>query len=121
MLGQGWILTLVSVGITALAPAPYERNEESLRSALDAVTRKRISLEPASQEYYNDFPSLKYHAGDVERMFERERQADRILPKGEEELEFLPNGENEHTINQRFSKFFSNGTSHKSCNFNETP
>ncbi|KAL2719284.1 stress response protein NST1 [Vespula squamosa] len=91
MLGQGWILTLVSVGITALAPAPYEMNEESLRSALNAVTRKQISLEPASQEYYNDFRSLKYHGGNVEKMFERERQADRVLPEEDEELEFLPN------------------------------
>nr|XP_050862762.1 uncharacterized protein LOC127069622 [Vespula vulgaris]XP_050862764.1 uncharacterized protein LOC127069622 [Vespula vulgaris] len=91
MLGQGWILMLVSVGITALAPAPYETNEESLRSALNAVTRKQISLEPASQEYYNDFRPLKYHRDDVERMFEKGRQGDRVLPEGDEELEFLPN------------------------------
>ncbi|KAF7385539.1 hypothetical protein HZH68_013969 [Vespula germanica] len=91
MLGQGWILTLVSVGITALAPAPYETNGESLRSALNAVTRKQISLEPASQEYYNDFRPLKYQRDDVERMLEKERQGDRVLPEGDEELEFLPN------------------------------
>lgn len=114
MLGQGWILMLVSVGITALAPAPYETNEESLRSALNAVTRKQISLEPASQEYYNDFRPLKYHRDDVERMFEKGRQGDRVLPEGDEELEFLPNGKNKYTINQRFLKSSYDGTSYKS-------
>ncbi|XP_014608851.1 PREDICTED: uncharacterized protein LOC106789278 [Polistes canadensis] len=91
MLKQSWILMFLSVGITALAPARYETDVESLKSALNAVKRKQITLEPTSQEYYNDFRSRKYHEGNVERNFEMERQNDRVLPDENEKLEFLPN------------------------------
>ncbi|XP_017760953.1 PREDICTED: uncharacterized protein LOC108551328 [Eufriesea mexicana] len=92
MLLQEWLLVVLITGsVTALNSVPQHATEESLRSALDAITRKQRSLDTNSQDYYNDLRSYKYHGGDGERKFDRERQNERELEEEDEEIEFLPN------------------------------
>lgn len=93
MLPQEWLLVSLLMGsATALAPMPHHSMEESLRSALDAITRKQRSLDTNSQDYYNDLRSFKYHGGEGERKLDRERQGEREIEEEDEEIEFLPNG-----------------------------
>lgn len=93
MLPQEWLLVSLLMGsATALAPMPHHSMEESLRSALDAITRKQRSLDTNSQDYYNDLRSFKYHGGEGERKLDRERQGEREMEEEDEEIEFLPNG-----------------------------
>ena len=93
MLPQEWLLAFLLVGLaTALTPLPHHSTEESLKSALDAITRKQRSLDTNSQDYYNDLRSFKYHGGEGERKLDRERQGEREMEEEEEEIEFLPNG-----------------------------
>ncbi|XP_076243192.1 uncharacterized protein LOC143184674 isoform X2 [Calliopsis andreniformis] len=88
---QEWFLIFLIAGTaTALAPMPRQTMEESLKGALDTITRKQRSLDTNSQEYYNDLRSFKYH-GDPDRKFDRERQGDREIDEEDEEIEFLPN------------------------------
>nr|XP_033189571.1 stress response protein NST1 [Bombus vancouverensis nearcticus] len=92
MLPQEWLLVSLLMGsATALAPMPHHSMEESLRSALDAITRKQRSLDTNSQDYYNDLRSFKYHGGEGERKLDRERQGEREIEEEDEEIEFLPN------------------------------
>nr|XP_034193355.1 uncharacterized protein LOC117610271 [Osmia lignaria]XP_034193357.1 uncharacterized protein LOC117610271 [Osmia lignaria]XP_034193358.1 uncharacterized protein LOC117610271 [Osmia lignaria]XP_034193359.1 uncharacterized protein LOC117610271 [Osmia lignaria]XP_034193360.1 uncharacterized protein LOC117610271 [Osmia lignaria]XP_034193361.1 uncharacterized protein LOC117610271 [Osmia lignaria]XP_034193362.1 uncharacterized protein LOC117610271 [Osmia lignaria]XP_034193363.1 uncharacterized p len=91
MLPQEWLLAFLIAGTaTALAPTSHQTMEESLKTALDAITRKQRSLD--SQEYYNDLRSFKYHDAEDERKFNRERPEDnnRVLEEEDEEIEFLP-------------------------------
>ncbi|XP_053999241.1 LOW QUALITY PROTEIN: uncharacterized protein LOC128887411 [Hylaeus anthracinus] len=92
MLRQEWLLILLIVGTaTSMAPVARQSMDESLKGALDAVTRKQRSLDPNSQEYYNDLRSYKYHGGEGDRKFDRDRQGDREIDAEDEEIEFLPN------------------------------
>lgn len=89
MASRRWMLTLLILGISAIAlvPAVRQPNRESLRSALDAVARKQRSLDAAdSPEYYNDLHSFKYHGGGADRKFDRD------FDEEDEEIEFLPGG-----------------------------
>lgn len=70
-------MALVVASITALRLVPNEYHDEYLKSAINAVTRKKRSLDQASQDYYNELHSFKYH--------------DRPLEDKNDELEFLPN------------------------------
>ncbi|XP_043480540.1 uncharacterized protein LOC122510157 [Leptopilina heterotoma] len=83
----GWILLVIVGFVTALNPVPHRTNEESLRGALNALTRKQRSLDYNSREFYN-VPSFKYR-GD-ERKFDRQQHEDNDFDEDEEELEFLP-------------------------------
>lgn len=85
----GWILLVIVGFVTALNPVPHRTNEESLRGALNALTRKQRSLDYNSREFYN-LPSFKYR-GD-ERKFDRQQHEDNDFDEDEEELEFLPLG-----------------------------
>ncbi|XP_076757892.1 uncharacterized protein LOC143427546 [Xylocopa sonorina] len=88
MLTQEWLLVCLIMGsATALTPDSNPTMEESLRTALDAITRKQRSLDTNSQEYYNDLHSFKYHGGEGDR----ERQGERDMEEDDEEIEFLPN------------------------------
>lgn len=90
---QEWMLILFAVGAAiALGPVSHQTRGESLKGALDAITRKQRSLDTSSQDYYNDLQAFKYHGGEAERKFDRERQGDREIDEDEEEIEFLPNG-----------------------------
>ncbi|XP_051163610.1 midasin isoform X2 [Leptopilina boulardi] len=84
----GWILFVIVGFVTALNPVPHRTNEESLRGALNALTRKQRSLDYNTREFYNNLPSFKYR-GDNDRKFERQRE-DNDFDEDEEELEFLP-------------------------------
>ncbi|XP_032678309.1 uncharacterized protein LOC116847426 [Odontomachus brunneus] len=83
MASQGWMLSLLVLGTGAFALVPVARqsNQESLKSALDAVVRKQRSLDAVD---YNDLHSFKYHGGDADRKFDRD------LDEEDEEIEFLP-------------------------------
>ena len=85
----GWILFVILGIVTALNPAPHRTSEESLRGALNAVTRKQRSLDLNSREYYNDLHSFKYRGAD--RKLDRQRE-ENDFDEDEEELEFLPLG-----------------------------
>ncbi|CAK9828597.1 hypothetical protein ANTRET_LOCUS6098 [Anthophora retusa] len=92
MIPQEWLPVLLLVGSTAVVAAlPPQATDESLKSVLDAISRKQRSLDTNSQEYYNDLRSFKYHGGESERKFDRDRQGDREIDEGDEEIEFLPN------------------------------
>lgn len=80
MMSKSWVLLFVAGIASALGPPPHRMDEGSLRSALNAVTRKQRSLESSPDEYYNDLHSFKYYGG-------RDRERD-------DDLEFLPFGEN---------------------------
>ena len=88
----GWILFVIGGIVTALNPAPHRTNEESLRGALNAITRKQRSLDLNSREFYNDLHSFKYRV-DNDRKLERQRE-ENDFDEDEEELEFLPLGKN---------------------------
>lgn len=93
MLRQEWLLILLIAGAaTTMIPVPREKMEESLTGALDAITRKQRSLDAASQDYYNDLRSYKYHDSDTDRKFDREQQLEREIDPEDEQIEFLPNG-----------------------------
>lgn len=85
MASQGWVLPLLVLctGALALVPVARPSNQESLRSALDAVARNQRSLDAVD---YNDLHSFKYHGGDADRKFDRD------LDEEDEEIEFLPGG-----------------------------
>lgn len=85
MSSRGYILSLLVLGSGAIAlvPAARQSSQESLRSALDAVTRKQRSLDPVD---YNDLHSFKYHGGNTDRKFDRD------FDEEDEEIEFLPGG-----------------------------
>lgn len=87
---------LVAGFASALGPPPHRMDEGSLRSALNAVTRKQRSLESGPDEYYNDLHSFKFYGG-------RDRDRD-------DDLEFLPfeNGQLE-TIGDGFQKTLPTG------------
>lgn len=106
MATQGWMLPLLILGSSAIAlipAAPAKSDQESLRSALDAVARKQRSLDAVdSPEYYNDLHSFKYHGGDADRKFDRDFDAD------DEELEFLPSGKKRILLAELIKKFSSN-------------
>jgi len=75
MASQCWLLPLLILGTNAIAliPAARQSNQESLRSALDAVARKQRFLDEAeTPEYYNELHSFKYHGGDANRKFDRD-------------------------------------------------
>ncbi|XP_011302825.1 uncharacterized protein [Fopius arisanus] len=83
-----WPLVFLLVGLTLAAmPVPHQTSEDTLRSALNAVTRKQRSLGALPQDYYGDLRSFKYH-GDPERKFEREEVPE--MDDDEDDLEFLP-------------------------------
>lgn len=87
-----WIFVILTVGLTVIVTSiPHQTKEESLQSALAAVTRKQRSLNSLPQDYYNDLRSFKYH-GDPVLKFDREEIPE--LNENEEELEFLPLGKN---------------------------
>lgn len=73
------LLPLLILGTSAIALVPAARQfnqESSLRSALDAVTRKQKFLDEAeTPEYYNELHSFKYH-GDADRKFDRDFDED---------------------------------------------
>lgn len=85
------MLLLFAIPARSLGPIPHQTSEESLRGALDAVVRKQRSLEPSSQDYYNELRAFKYHGGEPERELERERQGEPEIDIDDEEIEFLPN------------------------------
>ncbi|EZA62754.1 hypothetical protein X777_07570 [Ooceraea biroi] len=79
MASQCWLLPLLILGTSAIAlvPAARQSNQESLRSALDAVARKQRFLdETETPEYYNELHSFKYHGGDADRKFDRDFDED---------------------------------------------
>lgn len=80
MTSKTWVLLFLAGFASALGPPPHRTDEGSLRSALNAVTRKQRSLESGPDEYYNDLHSLKYYG-------DRDRDRD-------DDLEFLPFGKN---------------------------
>ncbi|XP_063993160.1 uncharacterized protein LOC135170910 [Diachasmimorpha longicaudata] len=83
-----WPLAFLLVGLAlATSPVPHQTSEDSLRSALNAVTRKQRSLDGLPQDYYGDLRSFKYH-GEPERKFEREEIPE--MDEDEDDLEFLP-------------------------------
>lgn len=83
---QTWSMLCLTLGLAlALAPVPHQTMEESLRGALDAISRKQRSLDGNSQDYYNDLRGFKYHGDDGERKLERE-----LDDEMDEEIEFLP-------------------------------
>ncbi|XP_015110541.1 uncharacterized protein LOC107036844 [Diachasma alloeum] len=85
-----WPLAFLLVGLAlAASPVPHQTSEDSLRSALNAVTRKQRSLDalpPAG--YYGDLRSFKYH-GEPEPKLERE-EIPEMDDDDEDDLEFLP-------------------------------
>lgn len=88
-----WLLVFSIIGSgTALSPAPRQAMEESLKSALDAISRKQRSLDTNSREYSNDLRAFKYHGGEDERKFDKGRQGEREMEEEDDEIEFLPNG-----------------------------
>ncbi|XP_015522489.2 uncharacterized protein LOC107226248 isoform X1 [Neodiprion lecontei] len=95
MMRKSWILLVVAGFASALGPPPHRTEEGSLRSALNAVTRKQRSLESSPDEYYNDLHSLKFYGN-------RDRERD-------DDLEFLPfeNGQLE-TIGEGVQKTLPN-------------
>lgn len=92
-----WPFAFLLVGLTltltltlAASPVPHQSNEDSLRNALDAVTRKQRSLGSLPQDYYNDLRTFKYH-GEPERNFDMEEIPEMDDDDGDD-LEFLPLG-----------------------------
>ena len=78
-------LATMIASASATVPRQTTNDEESLKSALDAVTRKQRSLDFQPQNYY------KYrNAGDNEVGDEFGREHGRRLEDDEENLEFLP-------------------------------
>ncbi|XP_076671181.1 uncharacterized protein LOC143370235 isoform X2 [Andrena cerasifolii] len=87
-----WLLVFLMAGTaTALAMVPHQTMEESLKGALNAITRKQRSLDTNSQDYYGDLLPFKYRGDEADRKFDRDRQGDREIDEEDEEIEFLPN------------------------------
>ncbi|XP_066582257.1 uncharacterized protein [Prorops nasuta] len=68
-----FLLVCLAVGLAITSGIEGQQdNEESLRSALNAVTRKQRSLDGNSQDYYSDLRSFRYHGPDADRKFDDE-------------------------------------------------
>ncbi|XP_012274531.1 uncharacterized protein LOC105696547 [Orussus abietinus] len=99
MLPESSIFALILGLAAALGPAPHQTDEDSMLSALNAVTRKQRSLDHNPQEFYDNLRSLKYRDGVAERKLQRD------LSDDQDDLEFLPleNGQLE-TVGDGFEK-----------------
>lgn len=91
-----WALSLAlsfALLISASSILPHHTDEESLKSALDAVTRKQRSLDfSPPRDYYNDSPNFKYRPNDAENEDAFVRQPEQDLEDEDDDLEFLPIG-----------------------------
>lgn len=77
------------VAVSALNPVPHRTNEESLRGALNAVTRKQRSLNANPQEYY------EYKGSSNRQQVANEQQDD-------DNLAFIPAGKFFFLLNVMF-------------------
>ncbi|XP_003426568.1 uncharacterized protein LOC100679629 isoform X1 [Nasonia vitripennis] len=93
-----WLLLLALSLVGALSPVPHQTSEESLRSALNAVTRKQRSLNANAQAYYADL--TPYGAAAVAGGGKLQRQqvgssgsnaGNDEIDDNEESLAFIPN------------------------------
>ncbi|XP_011493936.1 PREDICTED: uncharacterized protein LOC105359131 [Ceratosolen solmsi marchali] len=85
-----WIF-LVGLGlVAALNPVPHQMSEESLRTALNAVTRKQRSLNTNPQAYYDDLPLFKYQEDNGERNFQRQQVGSDEIDDNKDSLAFIP-------------------------------
>jgi hypothetical protein len=89
-----WIFVAGLGLVAALNPVPHQMSEESLRSALNAVTRKQRSLNANSQAYYDDLPLLKYREDNGDRQFQRQQVGGEEIDDNEDSLAFIPSNGN---------------------------
>ncbi|XP_043283662.1 uncharacterized protein [Venturia canescens] len=77
--------------VSASSILPRHADEESLKSALDAVTRKQRSLDLSHHDYYSDLENFKYRPNEPGNEDPFGRQQDQDSADDEDEaLEFLP-------------------------------
>lgn len=93
-----WLLLLGLGLVGALSPVPHQTSEESLRSALNAVTRKQRSLNANAQAYYADLTPYGAAAvagggGKLQRQQVGTSGSNDEIDDNEESLAFIPSGE----------------------------